>query len=121
MSPDDMPAGPELDRLVAEQVMGWTPALAANGKDIGLFNTGRPNVGNDDHQRWLFSFTPSTNIAHAWEVVERVFLARCEAFRLQWGEFFGAWRAGYGNSDVPLGIAPTAPLAICRAALKAAQ
>lgn len=107
----NLPAGPELDRLIAEKVMGWTfEAELGNywledGTDVC-----RVLIGG--HEYWR----PSTNIAHAWEVVEH--LRPDKIIRLsddvdRWVAFFvfAGWRGQFN--------APTAPLAICRAALAA--
>lgn len=65
MKIQDMPAGPEMDRLVAEKVMGWEPAF--------LNEDGTPQWDMGVIGRYLTSrFYPSKNIAHAWHVVERV-------------------------------------------------
>ncbi len=91
-----LPAGPELDRLVAERVMGWE---------------GR--VG----------FTPSRDIAFAWQVVDYLTQVR------QWSDFHVEYSCGGSPNDPPGWLAyfpgatdatgETAPLAICRAALLA--
>lgn len=51
---DPVKSGRELDTLIAEKVMGWTSI--ADGHVV-------PYKG---------PWSPSTNIAHAWEVVEKV-------------------------------------------------
>lgn len=63
--PDQLPAGPALDAMVAE-MMGWHVSesghawLDKNGKQMGLVSSGH----------WgLRAFHPSTSIAAAWEVV----------------------------------------------------
>ena len=105
MDIDKMEAGPEMDALVAERVMGWTaerkPGLPHLWLPPGHFISG---------------WSPSTDISAAWQVVEKM-LEKHEAFHLeyipdkQWYAMF--WFATYFTS------ADTAPLAICRAALKA--
>lgn len=72
----DLPAGPKLDRLIAEKVMGWTV-------------TGAPSLGECRKGQWFWNkmsrvflregdygdceiWSPSTNIVHAWVVVEKM-------------------------------------------------
>jgi hypothetical protein len=58
-----MPAGRELDELVAEQVMGWQTSISWGGSYwIDGFVVEREKV------KW----NPSTDIAAAWEVVEKM-------------------------------------------------
>lgn len=60
--------GPDMDRMVAEKVMGWSDYMCADAylmSDTRIRNT-HPSCANEA------AFNPSTNIAHAWEVVERV-------------------------------------------------
>lgn len=68
-----LPAGPELDALVAEKVMGWK-----RGKAI----TRHERDSSSDYEEYVWlsveghvaarRFRPSSNIAAAWEVVERL-------------------------------------------------
>lgn len=113
MTRDDilnMPAGRELDLLIALKVMGWEH----NSLGDAWIREGEPWVGCDE-------FQPSVDIAAAWEVVERlkelgVYLTictlendyQCELDRLKTYEL--------ACDSV---ISETAPLAICRAALLA--
>lgn len=60
-----MKPGRELDRLVAEKVMGWRTCPNVFPGGVG-WDTGEERLRN-----WR-SWSPSTNIAHAWEVVEKV-------------------------------------------------
>ena len=114
---DEMPAGREMDALVAEKVMGWrmmrghwVPPEAAPETNILACPTS--------------TYRYSTDIAAAWEVVEKVNLLEPYGDTLwkdQRGWVFGVHDvdgAGYAYEDVTV-IADTAPLAICRAALKA--
>lgn len=68
-----MQPGPELDRLVAEKVMGWrvhnrnTAFYVLAGEEDGpMFNLSKHDTCGS------LRFAPSTNIAHAWEVVEHI-------------------------------------------------
>lgn len=100
---DAIPAGPEIDRLVAERVMRWIPS-----ED--------PRWWADSHPRdciALRSWSPSTNIAHAWQVME-VLIDQGRAPDLHVRRDVDPWRrlwlAGSARAD-------TAPLVICRAGL----
>ena len=126
----EMEAGRELDALVAEKVMGWT----MGDYEPGLYYTTRPGgpvavISPTWTPRMPFHrFLPSTDIAAAWEVVERLYdlrwiiglgsLAqnprgwRCELCNMWEDDFERAPSDIEANAD-------TAPLAICRAALLA--
>ncbi len=131
-------AGREMDALVAEQVMGW---------EWDDFDGDRCLIGPDvkiNGLTWIPIYWPnrdqqyageaslpeySKKIAHAWEVVEKMnehfkdeakpagmlWLNFCEIARVSGGRF---WRAKFGvHPNQYIGVADTAPLAICRAAL----
>lgn len=102
---EPLPAGRELDALVAAKVMGW-----------------QPNPGWLTAERHIPSY--STDIAVAWQIAEAMRLAAIP--EEEWAS--GGWRAaqepfnapGWYERDVnDWEWAETAPLAICRAALKA--
>ena len=118
-----MKAGRELDTLVAEKVMGWEAtadglywdarqkrtrlvlgsAIAKKREEMGIEN----GPG--------FVFAPSTDIAAAWEVVEKA-----DLWSLYGSIGDGPYRACIQFEDREgLMTADTAPLAICLAALKA--
>ena len=77
----DLPAGPELDALVAEKVMGWEPL---RGKVAGAHGEGVPE--DRQHLKCVWDLNGkrmacaecgtlphfSTSIGDAWEVVEKV-------------------------------------------------
>lgn len=108
-----LPAGRELDALIAEKVMGgvsrhpeWYWLRSGTAPEVPDLPTpkGRPAI--------FCGPGFSTDIAAAWNVVER--LKARYRFELvhrggdrPWVAVFGTWRA----------TADTAPLAICRAAL----
>lgn len=125
----ELKAGRELDALVAEKVMGWRPMQGGVSMEIGekgdLWEDGsRKWYGKDGDprpMRLLPSPKFSTDIASAWLVVEKT-------------DPVFSWvlsRAQDGDYDVSMtfhatdyeivyeATADTAPLAICRAALKA--
>ena len=119
-------AGPKLDELVAEKVMGWVV------DPIGRMYTGgelRHSRGENLETR----FNPSTDMRAAWEVVEKI---RSESLSLGWRqrEFSieqsdrlekGLWvcrttgtpDSAYANGRSVYATAGTAPLVICIAAL----
>ncbi len=117
MTTTEMVAGREFDALVAEKVMGW-----------------RPGAGFASDKYWAFS----TDIAAAFLVVERLRTwGEDESFAFQliensehgapaeWMVRFDRYvvdRYDRSNDDLVPGeyyVAPTLPLAICRAALAA--
>jgi hypothetical protein len=108
----------EIDRLVAEKVMGWEPVY--DDGDLISFITGYGTLffSDDDECEW----NPSTDIRDAWLVVEEL---------IDRGYDFNLWRSeqreynaefqiqkkdgfvvSYGESD-------HAPTAICFASLEA--
>jgi hypothetical protein len=100
----------EIDRLVAEKVMGFEIYSVAKG----LYE----NKGK------VISFEPSINIADAWQVVEKLRERRIFSLYDAWDEddnkIFCAnfqYNDTYHVVDYK-GYAETAPLAICLAALK---
>ena len=131
---DKLEEGPELDRLVAERVMGWT-----YDEPRWLTSDGKPTGWNGDAHR---IFSPSTDIAAAWVVITQAqaFLLKAGDIPGDWVALLGSgiddkpfWSASFGcldpmdwrdaterdHSDCVHGDADSSPLAICRAALKA--
>lgn len=124
-----MPAGPEMDALVAERVMGWW--ADANGEwnsnpDLPkLMGVVAPDTSFCDLPVWQ----PSSDIAAAWEVVEKLSDKLWCELKVNFTSDYKS-RAGFttvgcsgfngrpdfaacGNTRTDL------PLAICRAALLA--
>ena len=111
-----MPAGREMDALIAELVMGWRVE-----HEPYQFLDGEAGTGYDDPG----DFQPSTDIAAAWEVVERLNLL--DLYALKRSNEYDSQTAGYEVGEPSCGDggrywdrlaeAETAPLAICRAAL----
>ena len=110
MNYDEIPPGREMDALVAEKVMGWIRYNDSQGWPSGAKHTGNRRRS---YPRY------STDIAAAWEVVEKLLRDN--------GELVVAIQSDDHDwvctiRDDPLNIvgysrSPTAPLAICRAAL----
>jgi hypothetical protein len=143
-----MPAGRDLDALVAEKVFGYCHECVAIGK---AFKRSDPEVkalirtkarycaviyvgeegdlradgerqwycGLHDKRWWESAVKPySTDIVAAWEVVEKF-----DYHEVYGGNGYWKWYLQHTHADAPGGFgegeAPLAPLAICRAALKA--
>jgi len=113
-----MEAGPELDRLVAEQIMGWR-----EGQDTLKLQGGVGILGEKAIPRY------STDIAAAMEVIERLLEKRLRVSMYSpWGDrnephAIPEWTV-FVLSNHGLGIemeGETLPLAICRAALIALE
>lgn len=113
---DQMLAGSEMDALVAEKIMNWrvyfrntawwVEAELENGLVDDWTQIKGRTCGNE-------RFAPSTNVADAWKVVEKL---KFNILPIEPG-----WGAGtniYIDDDI-WANASTAPLAICRAGLKA--
>lgn len=100
----DVKPGPELDALIAKKVMGWT--LGKSDDHYYLMD------GRHIDRRVGTGWSPSTNITHAFEVVEKV----GPQFEIIY-QPNGRWLARFGNTIQA--EADTAPHAICLAALKA--
>lgn len=120
-----MQPGRELDALIAEKVMGITKLshrpLDANEMCRRCF---RPAGQGDNLPASCVAQPYSTDIAAAWEVVEKLDLfGKRDMF------IYKNWRgkysidetvdAGMGTRDIAIAEADTAPQAICLAALKA--
>lgn len=111
MNIDDMPAGPEMDRLIAEHVMQWRLVKIPKYRDETFWCdfSGRPivpegGIGFSGNMGWAWDMM-CTKVA--WEP------------RVGYSDEFHGWfcdfeKMSHGNSH-----ADTAPLAICRAMLKA--
>lgn len=114
-----MEAGPELDRLVAEQIMGWE-----EGRNFSMWPEQGVHISVGDGIG--FFWRPSTDITAAWEVMTKL----CELGMVP--EVYGMWLTKkknewyivlwYSVEDLTAAArakASTLPLAICRAALLA--
>lgn len=105
----ELPAGSELDALIATKVMGITGGYID------------PNEGYmrpiDLRMLPYQHFSPSMSIAHAWEVVEKV-TSGGDDFELSYCAKTKLWCAFYIYECYN---ANTAPLAICHAILEAAN
>ena len=132
----DLKAGPELDALVAEKVMGLVPCT--HWENINFGSAGGPHIMTTDGCSHLvdgvrgagcypdpsldlwFSARPySTDIAAAWKVVEKLEAGICVETD---GVSLQTYDVVFWKQDAARWVhrtASTLPLAICLAALKA--
>lgn len=119
MNVDELKAGEELDRLIAENVMGWykLPTMWCKGANSYAAES---------------NWSPSTDIAAAWEVVEKLDTGPRHAWfmilerRISVNTFPRMFRCRFTNGitapayavEQVQAWADQAPLAICLAALK---
>jgi len=132
MNYDEMEAGTEMDIAVARDVMRWHQWDGEEGDYDGPYPvfcdwgdgglTVYVDEGDEDGSK---RFAPSTDIAAAWEVVEKLKFDGTGLFFALEYDNNEIWDAAFyypslGDGGMPKWKnAPTAPLAICRAALKA--
>lgn len=128
-----MKAGRELDALVAERVMEWA-SIEMRHSPGGVVSP-EPPMGFDTRgNRYASIPRYSTDIASAWEVVEKVLQDHGDYDFAIVADYLGGviWRASFSADDLVAndssGMPPvftdgpdglTAPLAICIAALRA--
>jgi hypothetical protein len=135
MKPEDidkLEAGRELDILIAERIFGWVWVVATAWNARWLCEPDRYQTANPKWPKWDGStevlvrypqqcepdehgYLPqySSDIAAAWEVVEKM-----KAFSLG-QRVDGSWQCWWWQGVHMGAHGETAPLAICRAALKA--
>lgn len=129
---EEMKPGLELDRMIAEKVMGWknVKVVTASGTGLGQLQGEMPKDGIY-HTRKVPEF--SRDIAAAWEVVEKIKDIRVKdgkeeswMFSVTFEQDTKKWLAGYqyvycdhSTNWINGAIAETPALAICLAALKA--
>lgn len=104
-----MKAGRELDKLIAEKVMGWRMELWPAFSE--LFPPNKVWVGDDaNYKYYVENFKPSTNISDSWLVVEKL-----KGIHFSLHYINGKYKATFDNGEAE---AENAPLAICLAALE---
>jgi len=121
----EMQAGREIDALIAEKVMGWKVHarntawwVKAEEENESTTNIMGWTCGND-------RFSPSTDIAAAWEVREHMkksgFYGLIKDCGKSYTSLFVKTMVDEEGEHEQIGhsLAETAPLVICRAALKA--
>jgi hypothetical protein len=99
----------EIDRLVAEKVMGWTPDDAPPGHRPYWQHNGE---GVQDEYDWQ----PTADIAQAFQVVERMAALEWH-FSSDW--YKGGWVAFSHEDDNWMAVGDSFPRVVCIAALKA--
>lgn len=112
-------AGPEIDALVAERVMGWTFGCTPDPEgDWASWNEPRPDDPTRQREVKCAGWSPSTDIAAAWEVVEKM---RPTHVGSLWTGIDEGHNACFGMYEYEerWAKADSMPLAICRAALLA--
>lgn len=121
----DLKPGPELDALLAEKVMGWVLADVGPYKDSGWNypdGTWTEYWTTEKASRECPGFSPSEDIACAWEVVEKLISQDhyVSVFSSEWSgpdrPKAPGWACQVSSDDTSL--ADSAPHAICLAALK---
>ena len=124
---DSMPAGPEINMLVAERVMQLGGEYQHDFQENGYGQCNKCDASNDMgaiRRGGRYCTIPdnySEDIAAAWEVIEK-FKADGWAVGVQWELMDGGgyWFCVLDNPNKEwYGFAETATLAICRSALKA--
>lgn len=125
-------AGRQLDAMIAERVMGWTVNRPGDRHwhTLGGGLGGRQVGSNccEDRYDYARAFMPSQDIRSAWEVVATFEAGRVVGDKPGWPDAHG-WYVGLNRSprgwEAHIGTATaeadTAPLAICRCALKAIE
>lgn len=122
MDYETIEAGRELDCLIAEKVMGWhwfvphgvMTELPPEHQHIGGWCNLDGSLAHGLYNRWQ----PSTNIAHAWEVVEKL-SDPCNSFRDYRGFPAGTvFMYKWSGMDLWASTASEAALNICRVALQ---
>lgn len=116
---DKMEAGQALDILIHEQVMGECAHVLAETERPGVYRCGKCNAGGFDFMtdyagRIVGVHNYSTEIKDAFRVTEKL-----RAFSLS-RHSDGSWHCWHWNKTHLNANADTAPLAICRAALRRA-
>ena len=120
---ESMPAGKEMDILVAEKVMGEVPCIAWSVYRSAppMFIKDAESCGHKDCYPLDFPAHYSTNIAAAWQVVEKVMTGTVwECYITQQFDGWSCLFAAPDKSDA-YGVGESASLAICRAALLAVR
>ena len=109
MDYDEMPAGCEVDSLVAEKVMGWRSGIINDACRVIRLPYEGPG--------WE-TWSPSTDISAAWEIVEK--MGRPIEIKGLYSPP-EKWQVEVGGYTRTRSYGEQLPLAICRAALKAAK
>lgn len=112
---DKLEAGPALDRLIAEQVMGWKSNGSQTSDGLPVYRVkGGQTV-------WLRDWKPSKRIESAWETVDRMRTASPYPFWFELTARPVGYACNFVGDTAHMAYALTPALAICRAALLAME
>jgi len=118
-------AGRELDALIAEKVMGWTPCYHDDDVVVAWRDENGYEKFFTDPTQSDNEWSPSTDMNDAWVVVERLRESKTFSLHDIWDEEdIIMFNATFQHNDTYHVVnyesyANTAPLAICLASLKA--
>lgn len=98
-----------IDRQIAEKIMGW---IYNKGKKTLIEPDSLDNYPGIGIKHW----SPSTNIAHAWQVIERMRTTHFKWFEMTHRP--NGYVCNFSGDPRHTEFEKTAPLAICKAALK---
>lgn len=110
----EMPAGPEMDALVATLVMGWEQIQLPAMREGGLQD--EPAFQIPDSTIWAWQWTPSTDLNDAWRAATSLD-PRGYACRAEVADVDGLCRAFCPGRLSDFVWAETPALALSRAAL----
>jgi hypothetical protein len=103
----------ERDTLVAEHVMGWK-------LDKPYWSEKEVWVKSGTNYDWTENWSPSTNIADAWQVAEKLQEVYLYTDIRTCADFYEVWITDHANDSATETFAtPKLPEAICLASLKA--
>lgn len=113
----ELPSGLELDKLIAEKVLGWYQDSDIGGPRAWWFEKEKSDEimssgSYPSKEKALHLNHFSTDIKAAWDLAEKLRLCV-----VPWGGQWTATRQGQIFVDGEINMAPTAPHAICLAAL----
>jgi hypothetical protein len=114
---DKLQPGLELDKLIAKKVLGWYQDSDIGGPRAWWFEKEKSDsiMGSGPYPKKedaLHLNYFSTDIKAAWDLAEMLQLCV-----VPWKDGWTAFQSGCVFSDGPINAAPTAPHAICLAAL----
>jgi hypothetical protein len=118
-----MPAGRELDRLIAEKVFGWRNLEWHKANHDRRFYSPEGWYGEGPDDKCFLAERYSTDIRDAWQVVEKLREGKLDVML---GTCDGGWHCRIATDagtpsfwrEVADEVEDTAPLAICGAALE---
>ncbi len=135
---DEMPAGPEMDALIAEVVMGWTVVRFENGAIVTVEIEEDGSVSSWDYnpgEEYYAGFKPSTRVRDSRQVLDRL-VELCPGIAMELsiypGKIGDPEKYCWSNEEQPPKMAglvkwgvegwgDTETLALCRAAYKAVR